>query len=641
MGLRFSVSNMGGLPPLSALGCFSNSRSVMNPSFRMVSAIVAIACFCLAPFSSHAASPLSPKYVHPRNGSIFVSPQTSIIIKPGDSLSAVSVDPDMFTVTGSISKFHAVSARLSDDGRTIIVKSTTVFAGGERVLVRVSAGLKTIHGQSLGGFAWSFTISRKKLIISEGGGAADQPGSDPVYALSPEQGGGGKISAASLPSDFPVLEATQGATTSAGRIFVASFEATYYKSTVTPYLMILNNDATPFWYKRLQNNAVDFKVQPTGLMTYYDEGRHLFYGLDSNYAVVDSFMCGAGLVTDLHDCWLMPNGHALLIACDTEQRDLSSFVKGGNPQAQVIGAVIQEIDKSKDVVFQWSSFDNFNFEDAVHENFTLKYLDYVHANSIMQDTDGNLILSSRHLDEITKIDRETGAMIWRMGGQHNQFKFLNDTLGFSHQHAVRRTPAGTITIFDNGNYHPVPNSRALEYRVDEQAKTCDLVWQYHHTPEIQTAAMGNVERLPNGNTLVSWGLATSAPLLTEVHPDGSIAYELTIQTPNSSYRAFRFSWDPKTAAVAQALPESFSLQQNYPNPFNPSTTISYTLSHPTHVTLAVYDMMGSLVETLENGLRTEGAHQVRFDASALSSGSYTCRIQTDSGVHSEQMMLVK
>jgi len=575
-------------------------------------------------------------------GSHFVSSRASIILKPGDSLDASSITASLFLVSGSFSKVHGGVARLSDDRRTVVFKPFSKFTPGERVTVQLSPGLRTVHGNMLMGLTWNFRISRWWF---HHGMAHEEDGDDPVYAISPdmaaEKTAAEKIGLDSLPSDFPVLIPTLGGNTGAGRLFLASFEASYYPSSVTPYLLILNNDATPFWYRKLPANAVDFKVQPTGLLTYYDERNRLFYGLDSSYAVVDSFMCGDGYVTDLHDCWLLPNGHALLIACDTQIRDLSTIVKGGNPQSQVIGAVIQEIDRAKNVVFQWSSFDYFNFEDAVHENFGSQYLDYVHANSIMQDTDGNLILSSRHLDEITKIDRQTGAIIWRMGGQHNEFKFLNDTLGFSHQHAVRRTAAGTITLFDNGNYHKVPNSRALEYRVDEQAKTCELVWQYHHKPEIQTAAMGNVQRLPNGNTLVSWGLAKSAPVLTEVYPDATVAYELLISTPNSSYRAFRFPWDPKTAEVASILPEDFKLEQNYPNPFNPTTTIRYSLAHSTQVTLTIFDMMGRVIQTLESGVRSAGPHEVRFDASSLASGSYSCRLQTDSGVRSEKMLLVK
>ena len=38
-----------------------------------------------------------------------------------------------------------------------------------------------------------------------------------------------------------------------------------------------------------------------------------------------------------------------------------------------------------------------------------------------------LMISSRHLNEITKISRTTGDIIWRFGGKNNQFTFVNDT----------------------------------------------------------------------------------------------------------------------------------------------------------------------------------------------------------------------
>ena len=67
------------------------------------------------------------------------------------------------------------------------------------------------------------------------------------------------------------------------------------------------------------------------------------------------------------------------------------------------------------------------------------------------------------MDEITKIDRQTGDIIWRLGGVNNEFTFLNDSLDFQHsiptpfcyQHDIRRLRNGNITIYDNGNYkHP-------------------------------------------------------------------------------------------------------------------------------------------------------------------------------------------
>ena len=66
--------------------------------------------------------------------------------------------------------------------------------------------------------------------------------------------------------------------------------------------------------------------------------------------------------------------------------------------------------------------------------------------------------------------REDGRILWRLGGKNNEFTFVNDPERFSQQHSIRRIPNGHVMLFDNGNYHAVPHSRAVEYALDENAK---------------------------------------------------------------------------------------------------------------------------------------------------------------------------
>jgi len=216
---------------------------------------------------------------------------------------------------------------------------------------------------------------------------------------------------------------------------------------------------------------------------------------------------------------------------------MSVVVPGGNPNATVIGLVIQELDENKNVVFQWRSWDHIAITDAVHEDLTAVTVDCVHGNAIELDNDGNLMISSRHLSEITKISRTTGNIIWRLGGIHNQFTFINDPLGFSYQHHIRRIANGNITLFDNGNYHPTPFSRAVEYSLDEINKTATLVWQYRNFPDIYGFAMGSAQRLKNGNTLISWGSAN--PTMTEVTPSGEKVLEMSLPLNIYTYRTFK------------------------------------------------------------------------------------------------------
>lgn len=94
-------------------------------------------------------------------------------------------------------------------------------------------------------------------------------------------------------------------------------------------------------------------------------------------------------------------------------------------------------------------------------------------------------------------------------------------------------------------------------------------------------------------------------------------------------------------ATSQELPQNFQLQQNYPNPFNPSTSITFALPHAANITLKVFDVLGREVATLVNGHMTAGAHEVRFDASHLSSGVYLYTLASGDFTQTKKMSLVK
>ncbi|GEM_PF-672701 len=77
-------------------------------------------------------------------------------------------------------------------------------------------------------------------------------------------------------------------------------------------------------------------------------------------------------------------------------------------------------------------------------------------------------------------------------------------------------------------------------------------------------------------------------------------------------------------------PNTFSLLQNYPNPFNPMTTIEYTLTEPSIVSLKVYNVLGQEIALLIDHVMTDNGHQIiDFDGSQLSSGVYFYRLIAD------------
>jgi parallel beta-helix repeat protein len=89
------------------------------------------------------------------------------------------------------------------------------------------------------------------------------------------------------------------------------------------------------------------------------------------------------------------------------------------------------------------------------------------------------------------------------------------------------------------------------------------------------------------------------------------------------------------------LPVQFSLMQNYPNPFNPATTIKYYLPTSTHITLEVFDILGSKVSTLAEGYTTAGEHTVQMNNDNLPAGVYLYRLVTEYTTQTRKMILLK
>ena len=476
------------------------------------------------------------EYVSPKPGSVDNSPGNNIIIILKTPVEAgYRFSSDLLKVTGDKSGKVSGKIILSDDNRTLVFKPYKNFNPGEIIKVDLTGLLSNLGSFSAkNNFSFSVTgnINQKKYALKlylDEMGITEKELKNMNYETDRNQ------DIDSLPPNYPELIIEKYDNPYRGKLFISLFGG-----GGIPANMIIENDGNPIYYNELPYAGIDFKKQPDGTITYFDTQSGKFYALNSFYEIVDSFYCGNGFETDLHELLVLPDGHSYLLGLDPRIIDMSQIVPGGKSNAEVIGFLIQELDVNKNVIFQWKSLDYIPVTDASPQiNLTAQVIDYVHSNSICVDIDGNLLLSSRHLDEITKINRQTGEIIWRLGGKQNEFTFINEELQFSHQHDVRRIANGNILFFDNGNFRNPAFSRAVEYSIDELQHTATLVWQYINFPYFVTNAMGSARRFPNGNTLIDW---VRAGYITEIKPDGSLALEIKYPDDLYSYRVIKDDW---------------------------------------------------------------------------------------------------
>ncbi len=343
------------------------------------------------------------------------------------------------------------------------------------------------------------------------------------------------LTTGALPSEIPAWSIPLNSSPTPGYTLVGLTNA---ETSGTFHAIIIDNGGKLRWYRTFTRPVVDFQKQPNGrytAYTAYDGGPARFLELDNLGNVVREFASTASTETGVHELRVTDGGHALY-GYDRRVTDLTSI--GGRADASVTGQIL-EYHRPGAAPFLWRSFDHLGVEEAMPDiSLTGANVNPWHMNAIEIDRDDNLMVSFRNSDQVVKIDSRSGDIIWRLGGRKNEFTFINDDLnGFSHQHGIRRLSNGNILLFDNGNLHEPPQSRAVEYRLDENARRAELVWEYRADPIIYGSAQGFAQRLANGNTLICYGLASR---IIEVDHDGRRQWEMLVeQTGYFPYRAFR------------------------------------------------------------------------------------------------------
>ena len=314
--------------------------------------------------------------------------------------------------------------------------------------------------------------------------------------------------------------------------------------------LILDNRAEPVWFAPLSDgNVSDFRVQSyrgRPVLTWWQgrqvlgSGEGIIQMVDSAYRSIRRVRAGNDYSFDFHEAVVTEQGTLLGLVYNPVDLDLRSV--GGPRDGRVVDGIVQEVDIATGrVLFEWHSLGNVALQEGygpVPRKRRGLY-DYFHVNAIGIDTDGNLLVSGRETWSVLKLDRRTGATIWRLGGKRSDFR-LPRSGRFAWQHDAQRAPDGTIRIFDNEAAPKVRSrSRVLWLALDEANRTARVARSAEHPAGLLAGTQGNAQALPNGNTFVGWG---SQGYFTEYGAGGRVLFDARVARGNDTYRAYRFPW---------------------------------------------------------------------------------------------------
>ena len=377
----------------------------------------------------------------------------------------------------------------------------------------------------------------------------------------------------SLPADFPKFTTQVSGKTAPGKLF---FCTTPILAGTGYYLIMANNDGTVAKYYKTHHKQpiYDFKVQCDGRLSFSEFIRTHSYtgGGDATYRFLnnefteetDSVKMGNEYPAESHEFEVLPNGHMICFSYSPNHFNLAALLPGANPNIKLYAPVIQELDTEGKVVFQWRFWNHFKVTDLkqganVVVNTRLPEIDGVHTNSLMMDNDGNLVFSSLGLANIIKISRQTGKVIWQLGGKYNMFHFTNvDSVAgvnMCYGHFFRRLPNGNVLFYNNNVDGTTIPSKVVEWKLDEVKLTATKVWSYTSN-NILGFHLGDAQRLSNGNTLIGWGDDGSAagPACTELDPSGNKVFELSFNDKYMyTYRVYRYEFPGNSPAAERSV----------------------------------------------------------------------------------------
>jgi len=448
------------------------------------------------------------------------------------------------TVSGSRSGRHAGDLRPYSQGDGASFEPAKPFASGERVTVRARIGTGAAAKQVSFGFRVDTPYSTAHTTDFENLPAS----SADLQSFYTLPGAQPPVMTVTTPDRDPA----------AGDVFTTNGPGPgqYGPLIYTPQGRLV-------WFERLPNGeaAEDLNVQSyrgQRVLTWW-RGHVLSLGFgegedvvtSSRYETLARVRAGNGLKADLHDFRLLPGDIAYITAYNPIRCDLSSV--GGTRGGAIVDTAIQQVDMRTGLVrWEWHSLDHIGADESeVEAPEGPTPWDYFHLNSIDPEPGGDLLISARSTWAGYQLQRGSGRMLWRLGGNRSSFEMGPGTK-MAWQHDGRVLADGELTFFDDGSNPPIHRqSRGLRIKLDLARHQARLVKAYvHQNPPLLAASQGNMQTLADGNALIGYGGVSA---ISEFAPDGALLFDAHQPYDMSFYRAFRYPWSALPAAPPAIL----------------------------------------------------------------------------------------
>lgn len=222
--------------------------------------------------------------------------------------------------------------------------------------------------------------------------------------------------------------------------------------------------------------------------------------------------------------------HEFKILDDGRYLILHNVVKDG-----IYGEGFTVLTPEGEVRWTWNSFAEVNPSNTDYVNAEKFAKDYIHANSVAQDADGNFYFTVNRLSELWKIDGVTGDVLYRLG-VHGNVNLTNGDFPTGGLHAAEVLDTDRILCYDNGSNRGY--SRGVIYKIDPATKTAVEELSITLPAELSSKNRSNAQMISDNLFLLSSTVSGKA-----VFTDRNGNILRIISRSGISYRGYWFSAD--------------------------------------------------------------------------------------------------
>jgi hypothetical protein len=257
---------------------------------------------------------------------------------------------------------------------------------------------------------------------------------------------------------------------------------------------------------------------------------------------------------NMHELSLVDNGTAAVyFTFRPEYVNISDITDQTRSHGWIMNMGIREVDlRDGQTTFEWWAYPDVSLRES---NVAVEHLNgpypqgwnWFHGNSIVKNSHGDYLISSRYTDTIFKLSGGDGKILWRLGGRYSDFELVD--FNFSRQHDAQWIEGEcdgdteTITFLDNGSDGITSTaniSHGLKVRLEKGPMTAKVLQRWPRPDNKRSNLRGNLQNLPGGNVFAAW---SDNSFISEHTSTGDLVMASEFSSKRFvTYRAYKFNF---------------------------------------------------------------------------------------------------